>query len=271
MLTHTAKSHSSANANIANVMVQEERRNCLQYVLPVETSHEIYGNSDTTLDIISQLTRQLQSAIPLSSPDGLSNHENVQLIPPARKHYLTNHQQHCLQRYIATISPNSEFPIIPMGRDDHDESTDDSDQDSADESNLAIPDGPAREIPNVCRRFAAAKFSNFSVVSQMMERSDSTRCSYVVRYEHKTAMTLQSLFARVLLFLEVTINGHDEPHRLAFVRRIHVNPEGRLVAIVREGNHHVIDATEIKELMRIMTWEGVDYLLNGKTSLLEGR
>jgi hypothetical protein len=64
------------------------------------------------------------------------------------------------------------------------------------------------------------------------------------------------------------INGKDKPHCLALVRRIHVTLEGRLVAIVREGGHHVVDVSEIKELMGIMTWEGVDYLLNSKTSLL---
>jgi len=42
IITQTAKSRSAASENIANVMLKEEQKNHLPYVLPMESDNETY-------------------------------------------------------------------------------------------------------------------------------------------------------------------------------------------------------------------------------------
>jgi hypothetical protein len=83
-----------------------------------------------------------------------------------------------------------------------------------------------------------------------------TRCSSVVRYEHKSGTS----FGRVMLFLEINVDEETGPRSAAFIRNMHMHAstQGRLVAVLTESGHAIITALEICELMGTTTWEGTD-------------
>jgi hypothetical protein len=123
--------------------------------------------------------------------------------------------------------------------------------------------------PDHCVRYAAAQFSEFSVTSWLMRRSNSTRCNSIVRYEFQTANGgTMSAFGRVLLFLEAAIEDEDTKQALAFLVRMSVEIDDRLVYLVKEGGHEIVQATAVKEVMGLIEWNGRQYFVGKKTSLI---
>ena len=57
-------------------------------------------------------------------------------------------------------------------------------------------------------------------------------------------------------------------HTLAFISKLNVNTDERLVLVVSESGHRMINVDDIAELISIIAWEGHEYLLNKKTLIL---
>jgi hypothetical protein len=120
-----------------------------------------------------------------------------------------------------------------------------------------------------CMRYAAGQFSEFSVTSWLMRRSNSTRCNSIVRYEFQTANgDTMSAFGRVLLFLEITTKEEGTRQALAFLARMSVEIDERLVYLVKECGHEVVRATAVREVMGLIEWNGRQYFVGKKTSLI---
>jgi hypothetical protein len=252
MITQTAKSRTAANQNIANVMVKEEQKNYLPYVLPPEPDHETYTfeGADGDLRLAKFLTRNISEQAPTPlTPEVMGNEETqpVNLIPPARKHTLNRLQLRCLCRY-----RNRNNPAVR-----NDEPGSESDEAFIDDYTV-----------DYCMRYAAAQFSEFTVTSWLMRRSNSTRCNSIVRYEFQAANGhTMSAFGRVLLFLEAeTEEGTKET--LAFLSRMSVEIDERLVYLVQEAGHEVVRATAIREIMGLIEWNRRQYFVGKKTSLI---
>ena len=102
MITQTAKSRSSANENMSNVMVKEEQRNHLPFVLPLAANDHVYDGDDGQLRLADMLTKHLtrrSDALSCSVPD-LRTIAEVILTPPFRHHVMDRNQRRCFRGYL---------------------------------------------------------------------------------------------------------------------------------------------------------------------------
>jgi hypothetical protein len=76
-----------------------------------------------------------------------------------------------------------------------------------------------------------------------------------------------SVFGRVL-FLEVATKEEGTRQALAFLARMSVEIDERLVYLVKECGHEVVRATAVREVMGLIEWNGRQYFLGKKTSLI---
>ena len=96
MVVHTAKSRSAANQNMAQVVIRNEQKKHLLYVLPLNPHHDIYtydgdsedsDNQNESLKFYTLLTHHLQKNQP-------PNKKATQLKISTRMHFLEPHKLH---------------------------------------------------------------------------------------------------------------------------------------------------------------------------------
>jgi hypothetical protein len=147
-------------------------------------------------------------------PPNENRHQRVDLVQPARNHTMKTFQRRCLHRYINEehfADPNDE----PDSESDNDASMDDYTLDCS-----------------VTR--VAVQFSEFSVTSWVIRRSNSTRCNCIVRSEFQRANgDTMSAFGRVLLFLEIATKEEGTWQTLVFLARMSVEIDEKLVYLVK--------------------------------------
>ena len=75
-------------------------------------------------------------------------------------------------------------------------------------------------------------------------------------------------FGRVLLFLEIATEEEETKQAVAVLARMSVEMDERLVYLVQESGHEIIRATMVKEVMGLIEWNGRQYFVGKKTSLI---
>jgi hypothetical protein len=248
MVANTAKSRSAANQNMANNMVQEEQAHHLRYVLPTDPHNTVYTHEAgqdivATQELAKALINGLEGTVVDAPYTAVSADECPSLIAPARVHSLKDPESRSLARDILCLFGNE----------------------------------AQANIPTRCTRWTGAWCYNditgkvFKVVSQQMRRPNSTRCNAIIRFELQRPgqVEMTSSFGRVEFFLELpAMPGWPTGLQVAYVQTFQVALDGRLVYIVREGGMQMVLLKNIKELMGLFVWEGDEYLLNSRTSLL---
>jgi hypothetical protein len=73
-----------------------------------------------------------------------------------------------------------------------------------------------------------------------------------------------SVFGRVLLFLEIATKEEGTMQALAFLARMSVEIDERLVYLVKECGHEVVRATAVREVMGLIEWNGRQYFVGKK-------
>lgn len=245
MITRTAKSRTAANENMMNILLKEEQKNHLPYVLPLEPEDDVYDGDEGEIKLANLLTQHLAGWKPSNTSQ--PRDKGITLMKPSRRHKMDGVQRRCLREYLHS----HQFVV---------------------QNDKALPsdseDNPYE--PERCQRFAGACFVDFYVTAEQMRRANSTRCNSVIRYEYRSRPqdnSKCSAFGRVLLFFEVFMDDGSE-HTLAFISKLNVNIDGRLVFVASESSHRMINVDDIAELIGIIAWEGREYLLNKKTSLI---
>jgi hypothetical protein len=77
-----------------------------------------------------------------------------------------------------------------------------------------------------------------------------------------------SAFGRIILFLEAATKEEGTKQALAFIARMSVEIDERLVYLVKEGGHEVERATVIGGAVELIEWNGNQYFMGRKTSLI---
>jgi len=246
MITRTAKSRTAANENMINALLKEEQKNHLPYVLPLEPEDDVYDGDEGEIKLANFLTQHLTGRKPPNASQ--PREKGITLTKPSRRHEMDRMQRRCLREYL-----HSHHQLVVQN--DETAAPSDSEDDSY--------------KPERCQRFAGARFVDFYATAERMRRANSTRCNSVIRYEyrHPQDNSKCSAFGRVLFFFQVSMDDGSE-HTLAFISKLNVNADERLVFVVSESGHRMINVDDIAELIGIIAWEGREYLLNKKTSLI---
>jgi len=69
---------------------------------------------------------------------------------------------------------------------------------------------------------------------------------------------LMTIFGRILYFFQVSMDDGSE-HTLAFISKLNVNVDERLVFVASESGHRMVNVDDIAELIGIIAWEGREY------------
>ena len=248
MVVRTAKSRSAANQNMAKVMIRNEQKKHLPYVLPLNPHDDIYAydgdsedsdNQDESLKFSTLLTHHLQKNQP-------PNKKAKQLKISTRMHFLGPHRLHTFillqRRHLATF-----FNIIMSNND------------------FVVPISGIRWTGAV---FQNSSTDSFKVISKDMERSNSTRSSSIVCFFKKSAGNVVVCFGQVLFFFQVTMGIDAKVYYLAYIEEFYIKPDGRLFYICEDAGRLFVEAGNIQELLGLFDWNDRQYLYSSKTSLL---
>ena len=182
MVVHTAKFRSAANQNMAKVMIRNEQKKYLPYVLPLNPHDDIYAydgdsedsdNQNESLKFSTLLTHHLQkNQLPNKKAKRLKISSRMHFLGPFKLHTLTLLQRCHLAIFFNIVKSNNDL-VVPIGG----------------------------------TQWAGAILQNttiefLKVISKEMEKSYSTRSSSIVHFIMKSAGNVVC-FGQVLFFFNL--------------------------------------------------------------------
>lgn len=252
MIASSAKSRVSANRNITINMALNERRNHLPYVVAAVGSEFEDSDGNVLLHQIFVRRMQLDSGKPTSKAP---QHLTAVFGKPARSGTLNMWQCRALKAYLERTAPPLNEPEVFHN------------------------DAALENIPKSCIKWAsytpeaAAVNGSFTVISNTMRRSNSTRNSSMVMYTVVVDDGSESsVFGEVLFFFTVdVVNGGRACHGdgvvdeqklyLAYLQQFLVQADERLLYRSGLGLKVVIEARSILELIGLIKDGDTQYII----------
>lgn len=244
MIAASAKSRVSANRNMAISMALNEQWNHLPYVISAtrraEDEHE---DSDGNVLLHRLFIKWLGPRLSLPSSSSLPSGP---FTGPSKTSALNTWQRCVVKSYLTSVQSLSK----------------DVNTDESLDTDMAFED-----ISKSCIHWASFtpatvdSQDSFTIVSSTMRRSNSTRNSFMIRYEVMAADgTLWSAYGEIIFFFSLELASQAKSH-LAYVQRYLIEHDERLLFKTGNGLKEVIDANQVCELIGLIKNDGREYLM----------
>lgn len=287
-----SKSRVSTNRNLSNTITMLEQKSTLVYVIDHQAPNSSDEDSDGNIRLSNFLVKRLEKSRPPDGPDMGSCyysilHKEVDVVlfvGPSNFRALTVYERICVKSFILRERGYQNYLHDDGGLGDK----------------YLEAEADSFNIPSSCRTFRSALFNTenrgdpyiFKSTSSTAQRSNQTRSTAFIRYNSYPRLknhTRESRFGEVIFFFTLTIpedpvygqpildpkiklhirekergpvrDRQENEILLAFIRHFSVCKDGKLLYRADKGILQVIVASDIRELIGLLSKDKKQYLV----------